>query len=181
MAEGGFARRVAAVRRFNRFYTKQIGLLDEGFLHSPFSLTAARVIYELAQRAEPTATELRRELGLDAGYLSRILRGFRARRLIERKPAKTDGRRSLLRLTDRGKVAFARLNADSHREIGALLRARPESQQRRLVAAMGAIERLLAVRSAPRAAPPPPPCPPPSPFLPPPPQPRGLGLGVHRH
>ena len=181
MAEGDFARRVAAVRRFNRFYTKQIGLLQERLLHSPFSLTAARVIYELAQRPETTATELRQELGLDAGYLSRILRGFRARRLIERKPAKTDGRRSLLRLTDRGQAAFARLNADSHREIGALLRARPESQQRRLVAAMGAIERLLAVRSAPRAAPPPSPCPSPSPYLLRPPQPGDMGWVVHRH
>src|SRR5256885_13851929 len=94
MAATDLEQRVAVVRRFNRFYTKQIGLLDDRFLHSPFSLTAARVLYELAQRDETTATELRRELGLDAGYLSRILRGFVQRRLIDRTPATRDARQS---------------------------------------------------------------------------------------
>src|SRR5262249_42038995 len=98
--------RIATVRRFNRFYTRKIGLLDEGYLATPFSLTEGRVLYELAHQEAVTASELGRELGLDAGYLSRILRGFEQRRLIERTPSKTDGRRSLLALTRRGQDAF---------------------------------------------------------------------------
>src|SRR5438445_13731720 len=118
MADAPLSQRVAAVRRFNRLYTKQIGVLDERFLHSPFSLTAARVLYELAQRDETTATELRRELGLDAGYLSRILRGFVQRRLIDRTPATRDARQSLVRLTAAGRRAFARLDAASPADGG---------------------------------------------------------------
>src|SRR5688572_14968011 len=109
MAPTGFPQRVAAVRRFNRLYTKQIGLLHEHLLRSPFSLTEARVIYELAHRAATTATELSSELGLDGGYLSRILHRFRRRGLVARKPSKTDGRQSLLSLTARGRQAFAQL------------------------------------------------------------------------
>src|SRR2546427_58087 len=120
MAATDLEQRVAVVRRFNRFYTKQIGLLDDRFLHSPFSLTAARVLYELAQRDETTATELRRELGLDAGYLSRILRAFVQRRLIDRTPATRDARQSLVRLTAAGRRALdrksTRLNS-SHSQI----------------------------------------------------------------
>jgi DNA-binding MarR family transcriptional regulator/N-acetylglutamate synthase-like GNAT family acetyltransferase len=143
MAEADFDQRVAAVRRFNRFYTKQIGLLHEHLLKSPFSLTEARVIYELAHRERATATELGRELGLDAGYLSRILRRFAARRLIDSKPSKTDGRQRLLSLAKRGQRAFARLNRDSHEEIGALLGRLSQPSQDRLVAAMHTIEGLV--------------------------------------
>src|SRR6266581_2359510 len=122
MAATDLEQRVAVVRRFNRFYTKQIGLLDEGFLHSPFSLTAARVLYELAQRDETTATELRRELGLDAGYLSRILRGFVQRRLIDRKPAARDARQSLVRLVAAMEAIAALLGAGPEGRVPYLLR-----------------------------------------------------------
>src|SRR3954447_23611938 len=100
-------RRVAAVRRFNRFYTRQIGVLHEGLLRSPFSLAEVRVLYELAHNEEPTATDLAKELALDAGYLSRILRKFEKQGLIGRQRSAADGRRTLLRLTKRGRRAFA--------------------------------------------------------------------------
>src|SRR2546426_12808829 len=111
MAASPLEQRVAAVRRFNRFYTAKIGVLDEGHLGSPFSLAEVRVLWELAHRASPTATELARELGLDAGYLSRILKAFDKRRLIERAASTNDGRRSHLSLTKQGLTAFAPLNA----------------------------------------------------------------------
>src|SRR3989441_8704567 len=116
---------VAAVRRFNRFYTRHIGLLQETLLRSPFSLTEARVLYELGNRAPTHATALGQELGLDAGYLSRILRGFERRGLLARTPSHTDRRQSVLALTAPGRNAFARLDAASRREIGTLLEQRP--------------------------------------------------------
>src|SRR5262249_12862313 len=105
MAENDLHQHVAAVRRFNRFYTAQIGVLHEGLLHSPFTLTEARVLYELAHRDRPTATDLVKELGLDAGYLSRILRGFRLRGLVARTSSTADGRQTLLSLTRKGRGA----------------------------------------------------------------------------
>src|SRR5215207_9874764 len=137
---------VAAVRRFNRFYTRQIGVLNEGLLKSPFSLTEVRVLYELAHRDRPTATELGRELGLDAGYLSRILRGFEQRGLIERQPSEADGRQSHLRLTGEGRSAADALDARSREEIGLMLRALAAGEQRRLVEAMRTIETSLGAR-----------------------------------
>ncbi|HEX2225155.1 MAG TPA: helix-turn-helix domain-containing GNAT family N-acetyltransferase [Thermoanaerobaculia bacterium] len=150
MTESELSRRVAAVRRFNRFYTRQIGVLEEGLLRSPFSLTEARVIYELAHQEPTTASALGEGLGLDAGYLSRILRGFQDQGLIERKPSETDGRQSVLRLTAPGREAFARLDEGSRAEIGAMLGNLPEPSQARLVEAMGTIEELLGARPEPR-------------------------------
>ena len=146
MAESDLDQRVAAVRRFNRFYTRQIGLLQESYLKSQFSLSQVRVLYELAHRERPTATELGRELGLDPGYLSRILRLFERRGLLKRTPSKADGRQSHLFLTARGQAAFAPLNTRSREEIGSMLRALRARDQIRLVDSMHAIEDVLGAQ-----------------------------------
>src|SRR5256885_13233966 len=107
MTRAALPQRVAAVRRFNRFYTRQIGLLQETLLRSPFSLTEARVLYELGNRAPTHATALGQELGLDAGYLSRILRGFERRGLLARPPSHTHPPQNVPPLTAHGRNAFA--------------------------------------------------------------------------
>jgi DNA-binding MarR family transcriptional regulator/GNAT superfamily N-acetyltransferase len=170
MAEAERESRVAAVRRFNRFYTPLIGLLQEGYLDSPFSLSQVRVLYELAHRDRTTASELARDLALDPGYLSRILRGFANLGLIERTPSEVDGRRSLLALTARGREVFAPLDARSGDEIGALLGRLSDDDQERVVAAMRTIETLLGDRPAPRV-----------PYVLRPPGPGDLGWVVQRH
>ena len=170
MPDAAFEQRIAAVRRFTRFYTQRIGVLQEGLLQSPFSLTEGRVLYELANRAQPTAAELCRDLGLDAGYLSRILRRFEKQGLVRRAAAKSDGRRSLLTITDRGRKAFAPLNARSREEIGAMLRVLPPAEQRRLVEAMGSVERLLGADGEKR-----------EPYILRPPAPGDMGWVVSRH
>ena len=144
-----FEERVASVRRFNRFYTQTIGVLDEGLLHSPFSLAEARVLYELAHRRGSSASEIARDLHLDPGYLSRILRGFRRRGLIERAAADGDARRRCLSLTEAGRAAFAPLDARSREEIGALIGGLPDGAQARLVGAMRMVEALLTPDEAP--------------------------------
>ena len=169
-SNGVFDARVAAVRGFNRFYTQKIGVLSEGLLKSRFSLTEARVLYELAQRERPTATELCGDLGLDAGYLSRILRRFEQQGLIARTASRDDGRRSLLALTARGRAAFAPLDARSRQEIGAIMDGLGQPEQARLVAAMATIERLLGARPQNDA-----------PYLLRPHQPGDMGWVVHRH
>jgi DNA-binding MarR family transcriptional regulator/GNAT superfamily N-acetyltransferase len=151
MSDTTFDRRVAELRRFNRFYTQKIGVLEEGLLDSPFSLAEARVLYEIAFVEGQTAARLGKQLGLDRGYLSRILRGFERRGLIHRTRSATDRRLSLLALAPQGEAAFADLDARSQTEIGALLRTLPEKQQTRLVAAAGVIERMLGARADDRA------------------------------
>ena len=170
MSEDDFYRRVGDVRHFNRFWTRQIGVLREEYLESPFSLTEVRVLYELAHGEETTASELGEELGLDAGYLSRILRGFEKHGLIHKRPSEADGRRRLLRLTDRGREAFAPLEARSRSEIGAMLGGMSITGQERLVGAMRTIERLLSARPEPVV-----------PYLLRPHQPGDMGWVVHRH
>ncbi len=135
--------RIASVRRFTRFYTRQIGLLREGLLDSAFSLSEARVLYELWCRDHLTASELAAELGLDHGYLSRMLRRFAERGLIAKKPAPDDGRQSLLSLTERGRKAFAPLDQGSRDQVAAFLDRLSLAEQERLVGAMGAVETLL--------------------------------------
>jgi DNA-binding MarR family transcriptional regulator/GNAT superfamily N-acetyltransferase len=144
MPDSEIAQRIAAVRRFNRFYTQRIGLLQDGLGKSAFSLTEARVLYELIRRDKLTASDIASELTLDAGYLSRILRGFRARGLVATEKSKLDGRQSLLTLTPRGRKAFAPLEAYSQTEVARLLEALAPPQQARLVASMQTIHELLA-------------------------------------
>ncbi len=137
------AESIAAVRRFNRFYTRVVGALDEGHLHSPFSLAETRVLYELAHRAQPNATEISRDLRLDAGYLSRLLKSLEQQGLIERVPSPTDGRQTLLSLTAAGSATVADLEARASADVGALLAHHTPAQQRELLQAVHSIERLL--------------------------------------
>ena len=132
-----------AVRYFNRLYTKKIGVVTEQYLDSPFSLTEARVIYELASHEQTTASELCRELGLDAGYLSRILRIFKKQGLLDKQPSQTDGRQSILRLTEKGQEAFALLNVRSRYAIEAMLDQLTPTDQVHLIEAMRTIESVL--------------------------------------
>jgi DNA-binding MarR family transcriptional regulator/predicted GNAT family acetyltransferase len=135
--------RIAAVRRFSRFYTRVIGALQEGLLQSRFSLTEARVLYELANRDGATASTLGRELGLDAGYLSRILQRFEQEGLLLRAVSEADRRQSVLTLTEPGRAAFAPLDARSRAEVGTWLATLPEPAQADVVQAMARIETLL--------------------------------------
>src|SRR5262249_6350267 len=126
--------------------TQKIGVLHEGFLNSRFTLAEGRVLYELAHRDRPTATEIGRELGLDAGYLSRILAGFEKKRLLKRTPSPEDGRRYHLMLTEKGRSAFAPLDEASRAEVAALLQPMPEARRHRVVEAMGTIAGSLVPR-----------------------------------
>jgi DNA-binding MarR family transcriptional regulator/N-acetylglutamate synthase-like GNAT family acetyltransferase len=140
---------VAAVRAFNRFYTRRIGALGERLLDSPFSLSEMRVLYELAHRRGATATELAADLGLDAGYLSRMLNRFRERGFLQREASAADARRQLIRLTTRGRKAFAPYESRARREVSVMLGQLPGAGQRRVVGAMQTIERALAGGTAP--------------------------------
>ena len=134
---------IAAVRAFNRFYTRKLGVLDQQLLESPFSLSEARVLYELAHREEPSAKEIGTELGLDAGYLSRIVQNFDENGLITRKPLPSDRRQYRLALTAKGRQAFAKLERSSQDDVAAMLAALPHAGSQRLIGAMAEIERLL--------------------------------------
>ena len=143
MVPGDLAQRIDTVRRFNRFYTRQIGLLQEGLLATPFSLAESRVLYELAHRSSVTATDLGRDLDLDAGYLSRMIRGFETQGFVEKRRSVQDGRQSHLMLTEAGHAAFAPMNERSSAEVAALLAKLGAPAQERLTAAMTEIESLL--------------------------------------
>src|SRR5205085_6293352 len=133
---------IQAVRRFNRFYTRQIGVLHEGLLQSQFSLTEVRVLYELAHREHSTAAELCQVLGLDPGYLSRILRGFQARGLISREASQADARQTLLKLTSKGKETFHTLDTRSNREVRTVLDALPPAPRTQLVPAAHKVRQM---------------------------------------
>jgi DNA-binding MarR family transcriptional regulator/GNAT superfamily N-acetyltransferase len=135
---------IAAVRAFNRFYTRKLGVLDQHFGRSPFSLSEARVLYELAHREDLAAKEIGSELGLDAGYLSRIVQKLEDEGLITRKPLATDRRQYRLSLTAKGRQAFARLNLASQNEVATMLAALSPGDATRLTQAMATIEELLA-------------------------------------
>jgi DNA-binding MarR family transcriptional regulator/N-acetylglutamate synthase-like GNAT family acetyltransferase len=135
--------RIAAVRAFNRFYTRKLGVLDQQLLKSPFSLSEARVLYELAHREDLAAKEIGIELGLDAGYLSRIIQNFDENGLLTRKPLPSDRRQYRLSLTAKGRQAFAKLERTTHDDVSAMLTALPPGAGERLVGAMATIERLL--------------------------------------
>jgi DNA-binding MarR family transcriptional regulator/GNAT superfamily N-acetyltransferase len=162
--------RVDAVRRFTRFYTQHIGVLHRHLLESPFSLTEGRVLYELAHHETAGAKELAGELGLDAGYLSRILKGFENRGLVERRRSASDGRAADITLTLAGQQAFAQINARSRAEVAAMLEPLSEAEQAALVAALETAQRLLGARLPRRV-----------PYILRPPQPGDFGWIVHRH
>ena len=143
------AERVAAVRAFNRFYTNVIGALRGGLLGTSYSLTEARVLFELAQRDATEVADLRRALDIDAGYLSRMLGRFGDDGLTVRERSAADGRRQVIRLTDAGHTAAATLDARSAEEIRTILARLPDGEQRRLVGAMRAIREVL--EAAPRS------------------------------
>ncbi len=162
--------RIEAIRGFNRFYTRRIGVLHEGLLDSPWSLAEVRVLYELAHRPRVTARELAQDLAIDTGYLSRMLKAFERRGLVRREVSEADGRERLLSLTSEGRRAFAPLERRSRKEVAAMLDPLPESDRARLAGAMAAIERIL--EPSPSAA---------APFLLRPHRPGDMGWVVQAH
>jgi DNA-binding MarR family transcriptional regulator len=135
---------VAAVRAFNRSYTRTIGVLQEGLLDTPYSLGEARVLFDLAQSDSIEVVDLRRSLGLDAGYISRILSRFESNGLVRRQRSADDGRRQVVMLTDKGRDAYRMIDARSAGEIRALLEGLTEDQQSQLLEAMHVIGTILA-------------------------------------
>lgn len=170
MSSNEMPAQIEAIRHFNRFYTRQIGVLEEGLLKSPYTLTEARIIYELAHHEQTTASELVNELKLDAGYLSRILRDLTQRGLIDKQPSETDGRQTVLRLTEEGQGAFALLNSRSRNQIEEMLSALSQTDQSRLIESMNTIQSLLG--SAPEHS---------VPYLLRPHQPGDMGWVVQKH
>lgn len=142
MTESAIDKQVGILRAFNRFYTRKIGVLD-GMASTPFSLAEARVLYELAHRERPTATDIRTELGLDAGYMSRILRDFEHRKLVRREQSKVDERQRFLSLTTKGRREFAPLDDRSNRDIAAMLERLSSTERKQLVEAVQTVRSLL--------------------------------------
>ena len=142
---------IVAVRAFNRFYTRRVGVLEQQLYDSPFSLAEARVLYELAQRNNALAKQIGAELGLDAGYLSRIVQSFEDKGLLTRRASAEDRRQQQLSLTAKGRAAFGQLERSSQAEVAAMLGRLPPGSSEHLVRAMAIIERLLV---APDATPP---------------------------
>src|SRR5262244_3517004 len=142
-------KQVSAIRAFNRLYTRKIGVVD-GIASSPFSLAEARVLYELAHREQSTATDIRKELGLDAGYMSRILRDFERLKLVTREQSKTDERQRFLSLTAKGRRAFAPLDARSNRDVAALFDELSPAERKQLVDAVQTVHRLLEDKAEPK-------------------------------
>lgn len=161
--------RIDAMRRFNRFYTRQIGVLQEALLDSEFSLTEVRVLFELNGRTAATATELVRDLNLDGGYLSRLLGKLEKTGLIVRQASAGDARQSHITLTAKGAAKFADLDARSYRQVDAMLQELTGAEQRELLGAMTTVERLLGSDS------------PPGSYVLRAPEPGDLGWIVHRH
>jgi len=139
---------IETLRGFNRFYTRRIGALEEGLLKSPFTLTQARVLFELGTGKNATAGEISDTLGLDLGYLSRIVQDFASRRLISRRKSSDDGRRILLSLTAKGRKAFQNLDQSSRSEVSAILAELPPATRDRLLASLQDVQRMLSDRKA---------------------------------
>ncbi|UCH21497.1 MAG: MarR family transcriptional regulator [Deltaproteobacteria bacterium] len=149
MAENKLHEGVAEFRKFNRFYTKQIGLLTQGLLKTRFSLTQARILYELAQREQSTASDIISELNIDPGYLSRMLSNFEKEGLIRKARSTIDSRQRILKLTSQGRKSFAVLNERSSKEAESLLLGLPEEDRHRLLQAMQTIENILETEPKP--------------------------------
>ena len=141
--------RVDAIRRFNRFYTRRIGVLEARYLGSPFPLPQARVLYELGQRGEGSASELGAHLDLDLGYLSRLLQSLRRQGLVQAEPSKDDARRVRLSLSPKGRKAYQQLDARSREEVAGMLDELPAPQQQRLIRALEAVEAVLEHKERP--------------------------------
>ena len=163
--------RIEAIREFNRFYTRPIGVLHESLLETPFSLTESRLLWEFAHRDSTTATELAHDLGLDPGYLSRLLRAFKEQGLISSERGSADARHLHLKITPAGRRAFAPLDLRTQAQIGALLATLTEPEQQRLLQSMASIERLLDPASRSRA----------TPYLLRPHRPGDIGWVIERH
>ena len=161
---------IEAVRRFSRFYTRRIGVLEEGVLGSEFSLTEARILYELAHRETTTASELAKELGLNPGYLSRTLKKLEDRRLLSRTPSTEDARQQHLALTEKGAQRFAELNGRSRNDIATMLARLSTAEEKRLIGALGEVESLLGAEQLRRV-----------PYILRPHQPGDIGWAVQKH
>lgn len=169
MRQGALEERVEALRGFNRFFTRRIGVLGEGLLESPYTLTEARIMFEVAHREGSAASELARELGLDRGYMSRVLAGLEQIGLVEKSRSEEDGRRRRLSLTGEGREAFSELDERSRREISGMLGELSEEEQTRLLESMSAVESILSGTESPET------------FLLRQPEPGDLGWVVYRH